>query len=532
MNRTRIFFLLSMMLCLIMGCSGIATTPTALPTETATPPSQPTIAPAPTTTDSPAATPTLTPEPSLRTNGPYFSYFRQVDGAYQLVLMDADGGGRKVIDLPQGITDSLPNKNFGLDMKFVSPDGKWLAFYTGSPGNYGFGQDLGNGPFDLTLNLLDLETGEKQDIALLLSKDYPNNFSEAEKQINKPEITAVTLQSAFLAGITNAIAWSPDGKHLAFAGQMDGLSSDLYLYDMTTKKIQRLSSGDEELQWINWSPDGKWIIHGSIYWVGEGMIYDIYAASVDDVVVKYLVKASAVGSWLDPNTLIVYDNQNVFGDFEFRLIDIKTGSVRKIWDGPVLSVALNPIEKKFVLFAYMFGQSPYLSAEPDPNFVPGLYLIDLKTFKRTYIKALSDNSSGYSISSFGVGENVFAFLGVGADQDSYLFSKTDEVSPLGIKGIEVIESSPDRSHWIAVTDTGINIYSASNVLINSIDLPFHDLLTIQRTEFLWQPDSSGLILVSGENLYSVNISTDAVNLMETNLINNNYGSTYKWLTGQ
>ena len=161
------------------------------------------------------------------------------------------------MDIPDEIADSLSKANYRPSARYVSPDGKWLAFYTGSAGNP---VDMpASGTFDLTLNLLDLSTGEEQPITPLLSKDYPNNFVTAAAQLNDPDITAEYLYQAFVHGITRALAWSADGRYLAFAGQMDGLSSDLYLYDVETKTIRRLSSGDQELQWIDWSPDGKWI---------------------------------------------------------------------------------------------------------------------------------------------------------------------------------------------------------------------------------------------------------------------------------
>ena len=73
--------------------------------------------------------PTVTPEPPLQTSVPYFAYFRSVNQVYQLVVMDADGTGRKVIDLPQEAIQSFPNKQNDLDVKLVSPDGHWMAFY-------------------------------------------------------------------------------------------------------------------------------------------------------------------------------------------------------------------------------------------------------------------------------------------------------------------------------------------------------------------------------------------------------------------
>src|SRR5258706_13014747 len=119
--RKENFVLTLLIAFLVSGCSAPAT-PTLVPTEISTPLPQPTVASSPTAIPSLSAV-VPTSEPPLKTNGPYFTYFRQVNGTYQLVIMDADGVGQKVVDLPQGFVDSLTNQQFGLDTKFVSPDG-------------------------------------------------------------------------------------------------------------------------------------------------------------------------------------------------------------------------------------------------------------------------------------------------------------------------------------------------------------------------------------------------------------------------
>ena len=226
-----------------------------------------------------------------------------------------------------------------LAIRLVSPDGRWLAFYTGSAGNYA--EMPVQGASDLTLNLMDLETGESQVISRLLSNDYPHNFSEAAKNLNDPYKTTESLYHAFVVGITQTVDWSPDGKSLAFGGQMDGLSSDLYVYDVTEKTIRRLSSGDQELQWISWSPDGKWILHESLFWVGEGMTYDIYAAALDGSSIHQF-PAGLVRDWLNSHEFFEYDSQNGSGNFGLRLVNIETGIITKISDGSFLGYRVSP----------------------------------------------------------------------------------------------------------------------------------------------------------------------------------------------
>ena len=464
--------------------------------------------PIPTATEKPV-TPTLTPEPGLQSKGPYFAYFREVNGLYQLVMMDADGAGRKVIEFSQGFINSLPDIQAALDMRLVSPDGHWLVFYTGSAGPYDQMPVLGT--CDLTLNLLKLETKETRTITPLLSKDYPNNFVEAAKKLNDPYITADSLYQAFVNGITRSIAWSPDGQYLAFSGQMDGLSSDLYVYDMVTKRIQRLSSGDQELQWINWSPDGKWIVHSSVYWVGEGMSFDIYAAALDGSPVRSLSTSSlydGIETWLTPHVYFENDNQNGPGDYGLRLVDIDTGEITKIWDGAFEGYRLSRSGEWLVLLAFSF-YSPYPYQDDPSGFSAGLQLINLKTHERVQNpKSVNDA------------------------EDMFLRTETGETIPLDLGssmwGNKKISLSPDSKYWAVADNQELEIYFSDLVLIKEITIPMQNL---KPYDVAWNLDSSSLFFVYGADIYSANVPNGDIKIIEKDLFDS-YGSTYKWINVQ
>ncbi len=480
---------------LVLGCNASATvTPTPMPTESPVPTVQPSNTPEPTATQL-IPTPTLTPEPSLRTGGPYFAYFRQVDWTYQLVIMDADGVGRKIISLPPEIADVLPVKRFDPDMKFVSPDGKWLAFYTGSAGDYG--KMPASGTSNLAINLLDLTTGEKQVVTPLLSKNYPDNFAEAARKLNDPYKTAESLYDAFNNGIAQAIAWSPDGMHLAFAGQMDGLSSDLYVYDVETKAIRRLSSGDDELQWINWSPDGKWIVHSSVYSVGEGMTFNVYAAAVAGTSVRSVSTNSlytGVDKWLDSHRYFENDSQNGPGDYGLRLVDINTGKVTRIWDGSFIGYTIDPTGKWLAV----------------ATLESGLQLINLQTL-----------------------EQIAAPDTLPDPPDTFIRTESGEIISLDMSpfatGDKKISHSPDSEYWAVAMDQKVKLFSADITLIKEIHLP--DYSGALRS-MVWMPDSSGLYLLYEADLYSITLPEGNVRLVESDLVDcDPYHRIFMWTTG-
>lgn len=497
----------------MLGCSSPTQTPTISPSATHT------IIPISTSTPKPA-TPTVTPFPPLQTNGPYFSYFRKIGEEYQLVMLDADGRGRREISFPNELIESLNNVP---DIYSISPDGNWFAFHTGSAGI--FDPDLlqVEGTFDLTLNVFNISTGEWQIITPLLSKEYPNNFKEASDELNDSSITSNKLYYSFLYGVNHerSFVWSPDGKYLAFAGQMDGLSSDIYIYHVETKSIQRLSSETQEITSIRWSPDSKWIVyHGAHEILKVDTKFDVFAVSIDGSTQAKQISTTTSGFpiWVNSHSYIEFDNDyELATSFGLRLVDIETGRIRKLWDGPVNDFGFNSKNNKFVFTTHLFANSPSISKEFDPNFVPEIYLVDLATFKITNIKVPEDfDFLDYSfIRSFNFSNNLFVTIGRLDNQSPYVLSKEGELTEIKINKVYEISDSPDLNYWVAIKDESIDIYTANNVLTRSVQLPFQDA---PAALFIWKPDSKGLFVVQEFNIYSIDILNGEIVLLESNLL--------------
>jgi Tol biopolymer transport system component len=462
-------YVLLMLVFLLSAC--ITTTPVPPPLETQS--------------NIPAPSPTaLTlPNPALNTSGPYLAYLRNQGDQYEIMLTDADGKGQKLIPYPananlQGGMPSLSN--------ILSPDGQWLAYYTGSAGQC-FG-NVGADTADLTLNLMSLSDGKTQVITKLLSPDYPSIFAKAAQELN---LSAEALQNAFVCGITQSIAWSPDGNTLAFAGQMDGLSSDLYIYDMISQTIKRLSSGPEEVQNIAWSPDSQWILSWSSYAVGEGMTYSLYATSLDGSVINTLpVSSCDTTKWLDNQTCFSSEDGNGVGLHNLRLLNIATGGIVTIWDGEFGSFAVSADHEWVALFSQY--SMKYLQTGNDPDFVPGLYLVNLKSLEQRRVDVPDPSHVYEAIQSIDSVNYLFALIDA-TEKSLYYLSVDGRLVPTGIRA-ETLSVAPNQQYMLAVGDK-FHIMKTDGTSVREINLPA-SVIGEFPVSIIWRPDLSGLFFIN------------------------------------
>ncbi|OWY26012.1 tolB protein precursor [Sphingobacteriales bacterium UPWRP_1] len=154
----------------------------------------------------------------------------------------------------------------------ISPDGKYVVFLSE--------KNL----FTLDLFLADAKTGKIiRKLAGTLKDSHFDAFNAFESSgawspdsrrfafvvyssgINKLVIKDIakgkTVTETAIPGVAafSNLSWSPDGKELAFTGLVNG-QSDLYLYQLKTKKVTRLTNDPYSDIQPNWSPDGSQLV--------------------------------------------------------------------------------------------------------------------------------------------------------------------------------------------------------------------------------------------------------------------------------
>jgi WD40 repeat protein len=490
---------------IVFGLSACTPAATAVPGLTAP------VAPSTDTVESAAWSPaaaTSSPTPVLKpaatqtrpAGGPTFIFLNGDEGALTLNLIGANAEVRRQITLPA---------QFETGYCFscvVSPDGEWISFWTGSAG--GDNPLFSDGPFDLQLNLYHIPDGTVQPVTTLLSPDYPANFTknaEAVKGLSEfagqsVESIAADLSFSFVHGILSA-AWSPDGRYLAFAGEMDGPSSDLYTYDLTDGRIRQLSDGPANLlsngpPGIRFSPDGKWIVYSSGYWVGEGMKVTYYAARPDGSDYReYPEAVQGFSDWLSDSAFLVTDGSNGIGDFRLQSADLATGKFSVVWKCPYRGYAIDP---QGALLIFASPGAPDWGCEDS-----GIFHVSLAAGSTRELFAIQGYERPTDIEFLGQGNRRFlVHLGGAAVYTVSSAGAIDllletELSPL---------ASPD-GQWAAFTGEGLR-------LMNSAGEISRQLSDVSIQQIFWRPDSNGFLFTSGRDLYTVSLPEGSISKME------------------
>lgn len=490
-------FISLLLITLIFGsCARAPVSPTPRPTATL----PPTRTPRPTET----AIPTATPYPPLQTDGPYLLF-----GARNFIVMDADGTGRQQFDLPND-----GRMWWNLD-KAVSPDGKWLVYYTGSIEE----------PYDLALNLFNLSDRTSQLISNLIAPGFPENlvpvtktmyFTEHDAEYaNDLNFQLSQVKSAFTQSIDkgNALDWSPNSKFLAFAAQIDGPSSDIYIFNTEENSIRRLTDDLENIGHIDWSPGGGKILYENSV---PGVIYLSRSIHIADPNIKSPQHPKRIDGgafwfeygWIDQNSYLIYNGGEGAPPHRLRIINTETQDVKEIWKYAAETFFVD--SKKRIIILSPSGRI-YLETEPEI----GIYVV---SFDVGYHK-VSDEFVYFierqdAVNQYIASDEQYQLVSVKLDGSiTQLARRADyDVPP---------RSSPDGKWIIITSETGTELYSRDLQLIKS--------LGIHATDIVWRPDSAGVFLYSYPILYYLPTNGEESRLREVCTSENCRPYEYVWL---
>jgi hypothetical protein len=228
----------------------------------------------------------------------------------------------------------------------ISPDGRRVAVIVADNDRI----------HNLTLKVVKLPEGD-------VSFNLPLTSVETE-----PETGAVMgdlrIEIARAISEEDNLAWSPDGRQLAFMSAHAGTSSDLYLYDLNAETVTQLTDGPSQGIPPLWSPDGHFIIHAGVETMGTGAgatMSGVWVAPADGSPVRtlYTPPRRSGGEfwlgWANESEFIAYTWSQ--GYRELRLVQADTGQVQILWEEGFDRWSFDPESKTILLQASSPGNN-------------------------------------------------------------------------------------------------------------------------------------------------------------------------------
>ena len=471
------------------SCTPAPTSPLPIPFDqtqgklaTATQTIIPSATPSPTQTEIPS----VTPFPPLQTDGPNLLFIKN---RKTLTMMGIDGIINKEIPIPNITYTDLE--------KAVSPNGRWLAYFTGSIRE----------PYDFTLNLLDISNGESNIIANLIGPDFPENLRPIAETLDLSHYQGecsnveclINLNSIILGDGIASLAWAPDSQILAFAAQIDGPSSDIYLYDTESRTIRRLTDEIEHIWSIYWSPTGEFISYDAalpgpvdpyVYWYMADTRINTTQSSRMNAGPSYYVTRFG---WIT-DTAYLYAIDTVYYEpmgpgpifTSVQYINFENNEKKEIWPYGSESIVMDQENSKVILTT---------NGDNDSQLSAGTYMVSLDG---SFIQ-LSDTT--YELIK---GQDSFKTYFAHDENDQiYSISPNGEVKLLGQgRGIEPI-ISPDKNRILIFNNnnTKITLYSDDFQPVNS--WIFDE--GIYSNGIKWSPDALGIAISTFNRKYYLSI---------------------------
>ena len=296
----------------------------------------------------------------------------------------------------------------------------------------------------------------------------------------------------------NGLAWSPDGRLLAFVAALHNTNTDLYVYDPRAGRVTRLTTGPYQTAQLLWSPTGKYIAHAATSDINIGrngplLIVDgLWAAEPSTITVTSLAgPGTELVQWIGPDTVLVSTAAEVpCASSGLTSVNVATGRTRTLWPGSFDSVAADP-STGTVLVGIDLPDESLAYADVCPPYEPnGLYL-------------LRPESPPVRISDY---ENTLSVQPpiVWSDAGQSFMAKTPTgvaiVSPSGEVAVGAdLENVPLPSpslEYMAVED------SESALAILTPGGTVRTETTNPVCQAIWHPDGSAIYFTDRETLYA------------------------------
>jgi hypothetical protein len=437
---------------------------------------------------------TPTAIPDLHTAGPYLflnnnpNLYGECDyrDGYKRMLWEIDGSAQREIIYPD------------VRCGRISPNLKFFAYITG--GFDDTGELLKEG---MVLHVTNLWTGAIRDVANIIPSDYKEKQEQMTElfitEENAPrEYVDVLVGLESIYDMRRLLTWSPNSRYLAFPAMIDGISTDVYLYDLDTGKIQRKENEYLDVNYIEWSLDSQWILFNNIlpYSSFPRGHTSYWSIGVDSSNKRNLLPDGCGRfDWISDTEFIDRDcNYGCGGDppigTNLFQIDVRTTAKREIWKGSWYGYAFDKENGNIILNAEEGDRSQSVYSN-------GIYLGPIFGSK----KRISDAPTRFYDFIYRKG-TAHRFLGLFKGGYDDISIKIEGITSDGKFELlkqgknEHVSISPDY-HWLVIYgETGLTLFDGSDRLI--FDWTNQSVIGVT-----WKTNSQGLFFMTSDDVYFI-----------------------------
>lgn len=418
----------------------------------------------PTATSTQAIIPT--PQPTVNIDGPWLVY--PAPGGDALHAYD--------VEAEQILEITLPEPIYTADLQTgLSPSGRRLMIRAGSPLNTD----------ELALYEINLPSTEVTKRTPLLSLNIQRRI------VN--QIGTRALQTFEVVTRPDSIAWSPDGRFLAFTAALDNDSSDLYVYDTLNDRIERLNGVFSQNASPFWSPSSNWLVSQELGFLNESeswrseIVSGLRVPGYDDQNTLYTPPPGSADEvfvgWINASNFISY-SLTAEGPRLLRQVNVDEPAEKFIFEGSFNGVDFDP--STGALAFYINGENA-----TSAGFIGGVYFLQLDSPDFTLLRAgdwdrLYWDKGGLFVAAGTQGVFVFTSAGEG-----YFLPDEGDV-----------RISPD-GNWMIAWGDGINSSSGARLYQPPSPYPLQTLSEDLVEVVMWQPNSKAFFIHANGILYQL-----------------------------
>ncbi|MEP6895963.1 MAG: hypothetical protein ABI986_10185, partial [Chloroflexota bacterium] len=275
--------------------------------------------------------------------------------------------------------------------------------------------------------------------------------------------------------------------------QIDGPSSDIYIYNLQDKSIRRLTDEPENIYSVNWAPNGQGILYEISSPLGnesEGRQFHLVNLEgkeirfTEELLYEYLHWDRY--DWVSENFyLILRFNDVEPNSSDLKILNTDTGQVQDVWPDTADSFAVNKENKTIVVLHKNYSYLKSTIAE-------GIYMVHLNG------KSVKISNAGYFLALM-EGQKPYPIFAQDSNRQFYSISNDGSMNLLPWATDRAPWISPDGKLLLYLEYKKIDLYTDSYQLAKSWQIEDN------AYGVTWSPDSSGLFIFTDINAYYLSI---------------------------